>query len=95
MPKLIKRAARKIKHDNENGARKATLEDLFYDFNRSRVEVYKMNFMRGIFFGVGSVLGATVFITLIVWLLNLFTDLPGGIGDFIQSIINSMNNRSH
>lgn len=90
MKRLIHNVARKLKHDNENGARKAVLEDMFYDFNRSRVEIYKMNFARGIFFGVGSAIGATVVIAIIAWLLSLFTDLPGGIGNFIQNIIDSM-----
>lgn len=94
MKKWFKGLAKKIKHDNENGARKAVLEDMFYDFNRSRVEIYKMNFARGIFFGVGSALGATVVIAILAWLLSLFTDLPGGIGNFIQSIIDSMS-KSH
>jgi hypothetical protein len=91
MKHFMKKVARKLKHDNENGARKAVLEDLFYDFNRSRLEVYKMNFVRGIFFGVGSALGATVVIALIAWLLSLFTDLPGGIGNFVQNVVESMN----
>ena len=89
--KLVKKVAGRIKKDNEKGARTAILEDLFYDFNRYRHQVYIMNFVRGIFFGVGSALGATVVIGLLVALLNFFTDLPGGIGGFIQSIIDAMN----
>ena len=89
--KLVKKAASKVKKDNENGARVAVLEELFNDFNRTRMEVYKMNFIRGIFFGLGSALGATVLIALLVMLLNVFTDLPGGIGDFVQQIVDAMN----
>ena len=89
--KLVKKLAKRVKRDNENGARTAVLEDLFYDFNRNRHQVYKMNFVRGIFFGLGSAIGATVVIALLVGLLNFFTDLPGGIGGFIQSIIDAMN----
>jgi hypothetical protein len=88
---MIKKALTKVKTDNENGARKGILEDLFYDFHRSRRQVYAMNFTRGIFFGVGSVLGGTIVIALIVWLLNLLVDIPGGIGDFIQYIVNIVN----
>jgi len=83
----VKRVANKIKKDNEVGARRAILEDLFYDFHRSRREVYTMNFFRGIFFGVGSLLGGTIVIALIVWILTLLADIPGGIGDFIQYIV--------
>jgi hypothetical protein len=87
---MIKKAVHKLKTDNENGARKAILEDLFYDFHKSRRQVYLMNFFRGIFFGVGSILGGTVVIALILWLLNLLVDVPGGIGQFVQFIVNTV-----
>ena len=61
-----KRAAEKIKKDNENGARQAVIEDLFFDFHRSRVQIYWMNFWRGIFFGIGSVVGVTLFVVISV-----------------------------
>lgn len=92
---MIKKAIKKVKNDNENGARKAVLEDLFYDFHRSRRQVYAMNFFRGIFFGVGSVLGGTVVIALVLWILHFLVDIPGGIGDFIQYIVNVVQNYQH
>ncbi len=89
--KLAKKVVDRIKKDNENGARVAVIEDLFSDFYRNRQRVYWMNFIRGIFFGLGSALGATVVIALLVGILTVFTDIPGGIGDFIQQIIDAMN----
>lgn len=83
----------KIKTDNESGARRAILEDLFYDFHKSRKQVYGMNFVRGLFFGVGSVLGGTLVIGLLIWLLSLLVDLPGGVGDFIQFIVDTVQGR--
>jgi hypothetical protein len=83
----MKKIVTKIQQDNENGARRAIIEDLFYDFNKSRHQVYKMNFFRGVFFGVGSVIGGTVVIALLVWLLTRLVDLPGGVGSFIQYIV--------
>lgn len=83
----------KIKKDNENGARKAILEDLFYDFHKSRRQVYLMNFVRGLFFGVGSVVGGTIVIGLIIWLLSQLVDLPGGIGNFVQYIVDLVQKR--
>lgn len=85
---MVGKAKRRIERDNEVGARRAILEDLFYDFHTARRQVYAMNFVRGIFFGVGSILGGTVVIAFIAWLLSLFTDIPGGIGDFIQYVVN-------
>lgn len=92
--KLVNKIAKKVKKDNENGARISLVEELFYDFNRSRHQVYKMNFVRGIFFGLGSALGATVVIAIIAGLLGMFTDLPGGIGGFVQSIVDAMGRSS-
>lgn len=87
--KIVKKAAEKIKKDNENGARQAVLEDLFYDFNRRRADVYKMNFVRGIFFGFGSVLGGTVLVALVVWILGFFIHIPG-IGQPIEKVQESV-----
>lgn len=89
MAKIVKKSVDKIKSDNEKGARQAILEDLFYDFNRNRHQVYVMNFVRGIFFGFGSVLGATVVVALLAWILSLFVDLPG-IGHSIQQVQHSI-----
>lgn len=83
----------KIKKDNEVGARHAILEDLFYDFNKSRRQVYGTNFVRGIFFGVGSVLGGTIVIAVVIWLLSLLVDLPGGVGDFVQFVVDTVKQR--
>ena len=83
---MIKKAVKKVKEDNERGARNAILEDLFYDFHKSRRQVYLMNLIRGIFFGVGSVIGGTLVVTIALWVLSLLVDIPGGIGDAIENI---------
>jgi hypothetical protein len=44
-----KKVADKSKENNENAARKNVIEELFYDFNASRAQIYRMNFFRGIF----------------------------------------------
>lgn len=95
MAKIVKKSVDKIKSDNERGARQAILEDLFYDFNRNRHQVYLMNFVRGIFFGFGSVLGATVVVAILAWALSLFVDLPG-VGHSIQQVQQSIqSNKKH
>lgn len=87
---MISKTVKKVKTESENGARKAVIEDLFYDLHRSRRQIYGMNFMRGIFFGVGSILGGTVVVAIIVWILSLLVDIPGGTGDFIQYIVDTV-----
>lgn len=88
--KLTKRVASRVHRDNENGARKRLIEELFYDFNRSQVQVYWINLVRGIFFGFGTVLGGTLLVAIMVWLLSQFVDWFPFIGGFIQQIIDSV-----
>jgi len=90
MVKVVHKLKKDVKKNNEQGARRAVLEDLFYDFNSSRAEVYKMNFIRGIFLGFGTVIGGTLVVALIVWILTWLADIPGGIGDFIQYIVDTV-----
>ncbi len=87
----MKHVAKKIKASNEKDARASLLEDLFYDLNRSKGEIYKMNFVRGIFFGLGSALGGTVIIALAIWVLSLFVQLPG-IGQPIEQFQETLQN---
>lgn len=88
---MIKKAVKNAKKNAEVGSKKTVLEELFYDFNSSKSEVYKMNFFRGVFFGFGSLIGGTIVVALLVALLGLLTDVPGGIGDFIKSILDTVN----
>lgn len=90
---MVRGAAKKVKADNERGARRELIEELFYDFHTSRREVYWMNFFRGVFFGVGSIIGGTIVLAVVLGLLNLLVDLPGGVGDFIEYIMHTVEQR--
>ncbi|MEO8691319.1 MAG: DUF5665 domain-containing protein [Candidatus Saccharimonas sp.] len=81
---------RKLHGDAERGARESVLEQLFNDFNRNRFSVYKFNFFRGIFFGLGSVLGGTVVLAALLWLLNVTGHLIPGVADFVNQIDHSV-----
>jgi len=89
---VAKKVTDQIKKDNERGARENIIEELFYDFNRSKVQIFWVNFQRGIFFGIGSVLGGALIIAITVMILSRI-DLPGVLGDFIQQILDSLNAR--
>ena len=78
-----------LAENNERGARRELIEELFYDFQRSRVKVYRMNFTRGLFFGLGTVLGATVMVALSVWFLSQFVGFPV-IGEYIKHLVNAI-----
>lgn len=81
-----KKVADKSKENNENAARKNVIEELFYDFNTSRVQIYKMNFFRGIFFGLGSVLGGTIVVALLIWILSLVAGFFPPLEDFFNGV---------
>lgn len=74
-------------------ARKNILEELFNDFSTSKSRVFWTNFVRGIFFGFGSVLGGTVVIAIVLTILSTLSDIPGGIGDSIDLFIESVRTR--
>lgn len=81
--KKNKTAIETFKKDQSIGAQRDLLEQLFDDHYRFRWRVYQINFVRGIFFGLGSVLGATVVVGVVLWLLSVFNNVPI-IGNFFE-----------
>lgn len=88
--KIMQKVAETIKANNERGARTALIEDLFQDFNRNRHQVYWMNFIRGIFFGLGSVLGGTIVVALLIWILAHVGNWIPGMHDFFQALTQTL-----
>lgn len=87
--KKHKKTNKKVASESE--ARRGIIEDLFQDFNRSRVQVYKMNFIRGLFFGLGSVLGGTILVALAVWLLSVLGQYIPFFSDFFKAVTEVLN----
>lgn len=90
MKKTAAKVKDKVAEDQEISAQKKLLDELFQDFNRSRFQVYKMNFVRGIFFGFGSVLGGTVVIAMLIWLLATLSNYIPPLSDFFDGITKSL-----
>lgn len=90
--KSDKSSGEKPLHDQRMAARRGVLEELFNDLYDDRKNIYWINFVRGLFFGLGSALGATVIIAALVWVLSWFVDFPG-IGQGIQDVQNSLKSR--
>ena len=78
---------RQKRHKADEKKFKATseevLQELFHDMYVHRKRIYKVNFFRGIFFGLGSFLGATLLVAVLIWILSLFVNLPV-IGDYFH-----------
>lgn len=90
-----KKIADKSKEDNENAARRNVIEELFYDFNASRAQVYKINFFRGIFFGLGSVLGGTIVVALLIWVLSLVAGFFPPLEDFFNGVTDTIKSKAN
>ena len=92
-PASVKQVVEKVADNQAKAAQQEILRETFYDLYPNRWEIYRVNFFRGIFFGFGSVIGATALVIVSIMILNLFVNIAGGIGEFIQNIIDAMNNR--
>jgi len=90
----VKKTIKKIKDDQAQAETRGFLEDLFDDYYAQRYKVYKMNFVRGIVFGFGSVIGGTLMVALLLWILTFFNEVPF-IGQFTHTIQNSIEKSSH
>jgi len=95
MPKstsFVSNTVRSVKKNLVAGAQRDLLEQLFNDHYKYRWRVYQMNFFRGLFFGLRSVLGATLLVGLALWILSLFTELPF-VGNFVEKSQTSIEDR--
>lgn len=86
---ILKKAKTSLRDQQSKTAQKTMLEELFNDFYIRRKQVYKMNFFRGIFFGLGSALGGTIVIALIIWLMSLFINFPV-VGQYFEQTKDSL-----
>lgn len=61
------------------------LEKLLAANTISKKHLYVQNFMRGFVFSIGGILGATIGITILLWFLSLFQEVPL-LRDFVQNV---------
>ncbi|MDB5182856.1 MAG: hypothetical protein JWO47_640 [Candidatus Saccharibacteria bacterium] len=54
-------------------------------------QAYKTSFIKGVFGGLGGVIGATVLVALLIWILSLFSSVPlvGHLTDKINKTVES------
>jgi hypothetical protein len=89
----VKEAARAIKNDQIKTAPRAVLEDLFEDYYKHRRQLYWMNLWRGVFFGFGGVVGGTIFVALLLWLLSVLHFVPF-LDGFVSAAQQSLEHRT-
>lgn len=90
--KVFKKLFSGFKKGLQKGAYDGTIQDLFQDYYAERGRIYKLNFVRGIFFGLGSALGGTVVLALVIWILSFFVNFPV-VGDYLKNTQNSIEQR--
>ena len=74
-------------------AGESLLRELFYDCYKHRGRIYRLNFIRGLFFGLGTILGGTILVAILVASMSIFIHIPGGLGDFFRWIIDTIQKR--
>lgn len=82
-------AAKPNKQDIDKAQR--ALEVLLATRYVSKRVLYKENFLRGLFFGVGTIIGTAIMVTILLWLLSLVETLPfiGPISENIEQSVES------
>lgn len=85
---MVAKTKTKITHEASEATRE-TFDQFFEDYFKRRREIYWLNFVRGIWFGLGSVIGGTLILAGILGLLSLFHQVPflSGIVEIIQRSI--------
>lgn len=68
------------------------IEAMYDTISPDRKKLYKTAFLKGVAQGVGGVVGATVVVALLIWLLSLFQEIPV-LGHFVDSIQNTLQSR--
>lgn len=82
----------RVEQTKKLAAHREAIDTLFDDMYSKRHRVYRLNFWRGVFFGLGSALGGTLVLALVIWGLSFFIDFPV-IGDWINNLVESLPKR--
>jgi hypothetical protein len=69
------------------------LENIYESGYIDRNKMYKTSFIKGIVTGLGGVIGATIVVALLIWVLSLFNRLPliGPLTDRIENTVQTGN----
>lgn len=71
--KIFKKAPRNKQHYEDLGR---MLENIYESGYINRNQAYKMSFVKGMLSGLGGVLGATILVAVLLWILSLFSSFP-------------------
>jgi hypothetical protein len=86
MPKKSKKPSKEVSYEQLGKMLESIYESGYIDRNKT----YKMSFLKGIAAGFGGVVGATVIVALLLWLLSLLNFVP-----FVDKIQCSLEKNNH
>ena len=69
------------------------LQSIYETGYMDRKTMYRMSFIKGVLAGLGGVIGATIVVALLLWVLNLFDHIPllGPLSDKVQNTVDVKN----
>lgn len=76
--------------DLTEGQRQAVREMLESVYATNKWHIVRVNFLRGIAFGLGTFIGGTIVIAIVIWILSRTVDLFPWARDFTQQLIDSL-----
>lgn len=90
MAKKTKKPSKKVSYEQLGQMLENIYESGYIDRNR----MYKMSFLKGVVAGFGGVVGATIVVALLIWVLNLFDQVPllGPLTNKIQHTVQTKSN---
>ena len=78
----------------EQSTKDAVMNDAFEEMYHRRGRVYRVNFVRGVFFGLGTFVGGTIVVALLIIILSwLMSIAPDSFRDFFQWIVDTLSKR--
>jgi len=67
------------------------MADVYESGYIDKARIYKMSFVKGVLTGFGGIIGATIVVALLLWVLSWFGQVPL-IGDVVKNLEQTINN---
>jgi hypothetical protein len=85
--------AKRAKSDLTDDQREMIRDTFENVYVANRWRIVRMNFLRGVAFGLGTFLGGTIVVAIVVWFLTQTVDLFPWARDFTERIIDSLDKK--